>query len=104
MRSATAPGLAGRGVSAEETERFLDPTIRDLLPDPAFGAVAVPAGYHEGLGVALFCPPGRHIGFVLMAWVAGQPLLSTCTRRIDSTMRCRSSAGAWTTTSTRARS
>jgi single-stranded-DNA-specific exonuclease len=27
--------LAGRGVSAEQTERFLDPTIRDLLPDPA---------------------------------------------------------------------
>ncbi|RJT30371.1 single-stranded-DNA-specific exonuclease RecJ [Mesorhizobium waimense] len=27
--------LAGRGVTAEQTERFLDPTIRDLLPDPA---------------------------------------------------------------------
>lgn len=27
--------LAGRGVSAEEVEQFLDPTIRDLLPDPA---------------------------------------------------------------------
>jgi single-stranded-DNA-specific exonuclease len=27
--------LAGRGVSAEEAQRFLDPTIRDLLPDPA---------------------------------------------------------------------
>ncbi|MEP6565392.1 MAG: single-stranded-DNA-specific exonuclease RecJ [Mesorhizobium sp.] len=27
--------LAGRGVTAAETERFLDPTIRDLLPDPA---------------------------------------------------------------------
>ena len=27
--------LAGRGVTAEDTERFLDPTIRDLLPDPA---------------------------------------------------------------------
>lgn len=26
--------LAGRGVSAGEAERFLDPTIRDLLPDP----------------------------------------------------------------------
>ncbi|MCZ8544849.1 single-stranded-DNA-specific exonuclease RecJ [Mesorhizobium qingshengii] len=26
--------LAGRGVTAEQTERFLDPTIRDLLPDP----------------------------------------------------------------------
>ncbi|WP_439500714.1 single-stranded-DNA-specific exonuclease RecJ [Aminobacter ciceronei] len=27
--------LAGRGVLPEDTERFLDPTIRDLLPDPA---------------------------------------------------------------------
>ncbi|MEI5680278.1 MULTISPECIES: single-stranded-DNA-specific exonuclease RecJ [unclassified Mesorhizobium] len=27
--------LAGRGVTADDTERFLDPTIRDLLPDPA---------------------------------------------------------------------
>ncbi|SDA42331.1 single-stranded-DNA-specific exonuclease RecJ [Mesorhizobium qingshengii] len=27
--------LAGRGVTAEQTERFLYPTIRDLLPDPA---------------------------------------------------------------------
>lgn len=26
--------LAGRGVTASETPRFLDPTIRDLLPDP----------------------------------------------------------------------
>lgn len=27
--------LAGRGVSLDEAQRFLDPTIRDLLPDPA---------------------------------------------------------------------
>ncbi|MEO5324170.1 single-stranded-DNA-specific exonuclease RecJ [Mesorhizobium sp. CC13] len=27
--------LAGRGVPSEEAERFLDPTIRELLPDPA---------------------------------------------------------------------
>lgn len=27
--------LAGRGVAADEALRFLDPTIRDLLPDPA---------------------------------------------------------------------
>jgi single-stranded-DNA-specific exonuclease len=26
--------LAGRGITSEETERFLDPTIRDLLPNP----------------------------------------------------------------------
>src|SRR5690606_33478274 len=27
--------LAGRGVGTDEATRFLDPTIRDLLPDPA---------------------------------------------------------------------
>ncbi|TPJ53872.1 single-stranded-DNA-specific exonuclease RecJ [Mesorhizobium sp. B2-7-1] len=27
--------LAGRGVGVEQTERFLDPTIRELLPNPA---------------------------------------------------------------------
>ncbi|MBO6541126.1 MAG: single-stranded-DNA-specific exonuclease RecJ [Rhizobiaceae bacterium] len=27
--------LAGRGIQAEGAERFLDPTIRDLLPDPS---------------------------------------------------------------------
>ena len=27
--------LAGRGVTAEQAERFLDPTIRELLPNPA---------------------------------------------------------------------
>ncbi|MBN9070820.1 MAG: single-stranded-DNA-specific exonuclease RecJ [Rhizobiales bacterium] len=27
--------LAGRGVGVEETPKFLDPTIRDLMPDPA---------------------------------------------------------------------
>lgn len=27
--------LAGRGVSAEQADRFLDPTIRELLPNPA---------------------------------------------------------------------
>ncbi len=27
--------LAGRGVNDDEAERFLDPTIKDLLPDPA---------------------------------------------------------------------
>jgi single-stranded-DNA-specific exonuclease len=26
--------LAGRGINSEETERFLDPTIRELLPNP----------------------------------------------------------------------
>ncbi len=34
MPEITARVLAGRGVLPEDAERFLDPTIRDLLPDP----------------------------------------------------------------------
>ena len=26
--------LAGRGVGVDEVERYLDPTLRDLMPDP----------------------------------------------------------------------
>ena len=26
--------LAGRGVALEDVERYLDPTLRDLMPDP----------------------------------------------------------------------
>jgi len=37
--------LAGRGVGAQEATRFLDPTIRDLLPDPAsLSGMAAAAG------------------------------------------------------------
>jgi single-stranded-DNA-specific exonuclease len=37
--------LAGRGVGAQEAARFLDPTIRDLLPDPAsLSGMAAAAG------------------------------------------------------------
>src|SRR5690606_26013692 len=34
MPDIVARVLAGRGVELEEAKRFLDPTIRDLLPDP----------------------------------------------------------------------
>ncbi|TGQ69270.1 MAG: single-stranded-DNA-specific exonuclease RecJ [Mesorhizobium sp.] len=52
--------LAGRGVSAEQTERFLDPTIRDLLPDPASltdmdkAAIRIAAAVMAGEKVAIF--------------------------------------------------
>ena len=36
--------LAGRGVAAEEAAEFLDPTIRDLLPDPLALTDMGPAG------------------------------------------------------------
>src|SRR4029450_7066587 len=31
----------------------------------------IPAGYNEGLGAALFCPPGRHVGFLTV--LCGSP-------------------------------
>ena len=36
--------LAARGVTAEDAARFLDPTVRDLLPDPASLTDMVKAG------------------------------------------------------------
>ncbi|MBZ9855928.1 single-stranded-DNA-specific exonuclease RecJ [Mesorhizobium sp. CA13] len=52
--------LAGRGVTAEQAERFLDPTIRDLLPDPASltdmdkAAIRIAAAVMAGEKVAIF--------------------------------------------------
>ncbi len=38
---------------------------------PTWTECLIPAGYHEGLGVALFCPPGRHVGFLTV--LCGSP-------------------------------
>jgi DNA-binding CsgD family transcriptional regulator len=38
---------------------------------PTWAECLIPAGYHEGLGVALFCPPGRHVGFLTV--LCGSP-------------------------------
>ncbi len=52
--------LAGRGVSLDEAQRFLDPTIRDLLPDPAtltdmeMAAARLAAAVTHGERVAIF--------------------------------------------------
>ena len=38
---------------------------------PTWAECLIPAGYHEGLGVALFCPPARHVGFLTV--LCGSP-------------------------------
>lgn len=52
--------LAGRGVATDEVERFLDPTIKDLLPDPSTltdmdsAAARVADAVGRGEGIAIF--------------------------------------------------
>ena len=46
--------LAARGVTAEDAAKFLDPTVRDLLPDPASLTDMVKAG-----GAHRRCHPAR---------------------------------------------
>src|SRR5688500_9207361 len=48
------------------TNRDRPPVSPAALPYPSAALPTwvdclIPAGYHEGLGVALFCPPGRHV-------------------------------------------
>lgn len=52
--------LVGRGVSPEEAERYLQPTLRDLLPNPSLfkdmdkGAERIAAAIQDGQKIAVF--------------------------------------------------
>jgi DNA-binding CsgD family transcriptional regulator len=53
------------------TDRATPPLSPSDLPYPAeelpsWAECLLPAGYHEGLGVALFAPGGRHVGFLAL--------------------------------------
>ena len=60
MTDLVARVLAGRGVTLDEAERFLQPTIRDLMPDPSSltamdeAAARIAAGILEGERIAVF--------------------------------------------------
>ena len=40
---------------------------------PTWAECLIPAGYREGLGVALFCPPRRHVGFLTVLFDSPKP-------------------------------
>jgi DNA-binding CsgD family transcriptional regulator len=40
---------------------------------PTWAECLIPAGYHEGLGVALFCPRWRHVGFLTVLSGSAKP-------------------------------
>src|SRR3954469_56961 len=64
----TSPQQA-RDIEATGTDRALPPLSPSDLPFPAeelpgWAECLIPAGYREGLAVALFGPGGRHVGFL----------------------------------------
>src|SRR5688500_17457670 len=64
----TSPQQA-RDIEATGTDRALPPLSPSDLPFPVeelpgWAECLIPAGYREGLAVALFGPGGRHVGFL----------------------------------------
>src|SRR3954465_9253285 len=64
----TSPQQA-RDIEATGTDRALPPLSPSDLPFPVeelpgWADCLIPAGYREGLAVALFGPGGRHVGFL----------------------------------------
>ena len=76
----TSPQQA-RDIEATGTERALPPLSPTDLPFPAeelpgWAECLIPAGYREGLAVALLGPGGRHVGFLAtLSGDSGAPAL-----------------------------
>jgi DNA-binding CsgD family transcriptional regulator len=75
LADSTLAFLAGpqpaRDIELAGAHRAAPPVSPSDLPFPAvqlptWAECLLPAGYHEGLGVALFAPGGRHVGFLAL--------------------------------------
>jgi DNA-binding CsgD family transcriptional regulator len=82
LADSTLAFLAGpshaRDIEVAGTHRATLPVSPSDLPYPAedlpsWAECLLPAGYHEGLGVALFAPGGRHVGFLALLSGASEP-------------------------------
>ena len=78
----TADFLAGpqvaRDIEATGTDRARPPVSPSDLPFPVedlrtWAECLIPAGVHEGMGVALFAPGGRHVGHLAVLSGSRQP-------------------------------
>jgi DNA-binding CsgD family transcriptional regulator len=78
----TVTFLAGpqhaRDIEIAGADRDGPPMSPSDLPYPAvemasWAECLIPAGYHEGLGVALFAPGGRHVGFLALLAGSREP-------------------------------
>lgn len=65
-------------IEATGTDRSRPPLSPSDLPYPAedlptWAECLIPAGIHEGLGVALFQPDGRHVGHLALLYASPEP-------------------------------
>src|SRR4051812_36933559 len=76
-----------RDIEVTGTDRDRPPLGPSDLPYPAeelqtWAQCLIPAGIHEGLGLALFAPGGRHVGHLAVLSVSRQPPSPATRRRL----------------------
>jgi DNA-binding CsgD family transcriptional regulator len=76
-----------RDIELAGTHLASPPVSPSDLPFPAeemssWADYLIPAGYHEGLGVALFAPGGRHVGFLALLSSSTDPPSSHARRML----------------------
>ena len=86
MEFLSGPQIA-RDIEVTGTDRARPPLSPSDLPYPAeelptWAECLIPAGIHEGLGVALFAPGGRHVGHLAVLSGSRQPPSPATRRRL----------------------
>src|SRR3954453_22798377 len=79
--------LTARDIEVTGTDRARPPLSPSDLPYPAeelptWAECLIPSGIHEGLGVALFAPGGRHVGHLAVLSGGRQPPSPAMRRRL----------------------
>jgi DNA-binding CsgD family transcriptional regulator len=77
LRYLRGPKMA-RDIELTGTDRARPPLSLSDLPYPSaelqtWAECLLPSGFHEGLGVALFAPGGRHVGFLALLFGGAEP-------------------------------
>src|SRR5919112_5852712 len=76
-----------RDIEATGTDRERPPLGPSDLPYPAaelptWAECLLPSGLHEGLGLALFAPGGRHVGFLALLYGSARPPSAEARRQL----------------------
>jgi DNA-binding CsgD family transcriptional regulator len=79
--------LTARDIEVTGTDRAGPPVSPSDLPYPVeelptWADCLLPSGIHEGLGVALFAPPGRRVGFLALLSESRKPPSQDARRRL----------------------
>jgi DNA-binding CsgD family transcriptional regulator len=77
-----------RDIELTGTDRAQPPLSLSDLPYPSadlqtWAECLLPSGFREGLGVALFGPGGRHVGFLAILFAGAEPPSSAMRRRMS---------------------